>query len=319
MDELLVGYLLETLEPEQRAVVEQHLARETAWQVRFRQLANVLAPLGEDPEMDPPPGLALNTLAFVAQQQCKDRPPCPAPRDVPLNRPYFGWRRVDVLVAACIALVCTALLAPMLAGLWKKNDRFACTNNLRKLWQAMTTYADSQHGSFPRVEESGPLAFAGVYVPRLSEMGLLQGVSVHCPARGARPASTLRVRELEQLYRQSPDQYAQTIQTLGGHYAYSLGYDDGHGLHHLRRDAGDGVPLLADRASPTGHLATNSDNHEGQGQNILYIGGFVRWATHPQVGVAGDHIYLNQQQRHEAGVCRTDSVLAASPVRPYPE
>ena len=320
MDELLVGYLLETLEPEQQAEVEQHLASEAAWRERFHQLSGILTPLGEDPGVETPPGLTLATLAFVAEQQCKGRPPCPVPRDVPSVRPYWGWSRADVLVAACIALVCTSLLAPMLAGLWKKNERVACANNLRKLWQALTTYADTHDGSFPRVEESGPLAFAGVYVPRLSEMGLLQGVSVHCPARGDKPASPLRISDLEQLYRQAPDQYAQTIQTLGGHYAYYLGYDDGSGLHHLRNDAGDGVPLLADRAAPFLTKATaNSDNHDGQGQNILFIGGHVRWATHPQVGVAGDHIYLNQQLRREAGVCRTDAVLGPSSARPYPE
>ncbi|MFQ3592666.1 MAG: hypothetical protein SNJ82_05670 [Gemmataceae bacterium] len=327
MDELLVGYLFETLEPEQRDLVEQHLSHDSAWQHRLRQLANALAPLGEDASVEPPPGLALATLARIAEHHCAQRannarPRCPVPRETAIGRPYSGWRQIDVLAAACVALVCLTLLTPMLAGLWKKNDRLACSNNLRKLWQALATYADFHEGNFPRVEESGPLAFAGVYVPRLGEMGLLQNISIHCPARGDKPAASLRVRDVEQLYHQSPDRYALAVQTLGGHYAYSLGYDDGHGLHHLRRDVGDGVPILADRVVggtnplPLDRVA-NSDNHDGQGQNILFIGGNVRWATHPQVGVAGDHIYLNQQLRQEAGLCRTDSVLGASAVRPY--
>jgi len=322
MDELLVGYLLETLEPEQREEVQRHLAHEPAWRHRLRQLERTLAPLGEDTPLEPPPGLALATLAYVAQHQCQEgRPRLPVPRDKPCVRPSGGWRRVDVLAAACVALVCLSLLAPLLSGLWKKHDRLACANNLRKFWQALSTYADFHDGNFPRVEESGPLAFAGVYVPQLGQLGLLQGVSVSCPARGDQPASSLRVRDLEQLYHHAPQQYAQLIHSLGGHYAYSLGYDDGHGLHQLRQDAGDGVPILADFVSPTTPLAakafTNSDNHNGQGQNILYIGGYVRWATHPQVGIAGDHIYLNQKSLREAGLSRNDAVLAASEVPPY--
>jgi hypothetical protein len=106
------------------------------------------------------------------------------------------------------------------------------------------------------------------------------------------------------------------IQFIGGPYAYSLGYDDGHGLHNPRLDSGEGLPILADRPGPK---AGNSENHGGRGQNILAVGGHVRWANRPQAGLAGDHIYLNHHLRHEAGIMRTDTVLGASGSRPYPD
>jgi prepilin-type processing-associated H-X9-DG protein len=35
-----------------------------------------------------------------------------------------------------------------------------------------------------------------------------------------------------------------------------------------------------------------STNHDGDGQNVLYIDGHVAWAVQPTAGVDGDNIYL---------------------------
>ena len=70
----------------------------------------------------------------------------------------------------------------------------------------------------------------------------------------------------------------------------------------------------------------NSINHGG-GQNVLFVGGHVRWCTQPTVGVENDHIYLNQRRVIQAGVRRSDraarcnagpssgAVQGSSPVR----
>ena len=60
------------------------------------------------------------------------------------------------------------------------------------------------------------------------------------------------------------------MRDAGGDYAYTLGYRDGDDVAGLRRDSGDLLPILADRpAAGDG----NSPNHDGAGQNVLYIGG----------------------------------------------
>ena len=102
--------------------------------------------------------------------------------------------------------------------------------------------------------------------------------------------------------------------TWRGGYAYSLGYLGPAICTGLRRDSGDLLPLLADGSGDGG----NSPNHGGTGQNVLYIGGHVRWCVNPTVGIDGDDIYLNRDRRVRAGVCRDDSVLGASDARPYP-
>ena len=56
-----------------------------------------------------------------------------------------------------------------------------------------------------------------------------------------------------------------------------------------------------------------SDNHEGRGQNVLYLDNHVRWANTPTVGVGGNNIYLAegvyQYRGDEAPVSATDTFL----------
>jgi prepilin-type processing-associated H-X9-DG protein len=94
-------------------------------------------------------------------------------------------------------------------------------------------------------------------------------------------------------------------------YAYSLGYRDEGGLHGLRVDdspfGSDLLPIAADRQAPPSH---------GGGHNVLFIGGHVRYCTHPNVGVEGDNIFVNQVSKVAAGLHRLDSVLGASDTSP---
>ena len=60
----------------------------------------------------------------------------------------------------------------------------------------------------------------------------------------------------------------------------------------------------------------NSLNHGGGGQNVLYIGGNVRYVTTRTVGIGGDDIYVNLHQRVLAGVTPSDTVLGASDASP---
>ena len=136
------------------------------------------------------------------------------------------------------------------------------------------------------------------------------------PARAGASRCPYTVAELEDLYQRSPDAFRAASRELAGDYAYCLGYEDGPAHRGLQRDSGDGLPILADGS---GEDAGNSANHEGAGQNVLFVGGNVRWCTLPTVGLDGDNIYVNRDFRVRAGVCRSDSVLAASDASPYQE
>jgi hypothetical protein len=121
--------------------------------------------------------------------------------------------------------------------------------------------------------------------------------------------------ELEQLYQNQPEVFKSVARSLAGNYAYSLGYSDNGQLQGLRRDSGDLLPLLADAPPQTG--GGLSPNHGGLGQNVLYIGGNVRWCTQRTVGINCDDIYLNQDGQLRTGRNWSDTVLAPSAATPF--
>ncbi len=315
MNEHMLGYLLGSLDPVTHARVEAHLETHPAAREQLAALERALAPLAEDADdPEPPPGLVTATLARIAEHRCLlPRAPAASPQQAgPPPRRFF--RRADWLVAACLLVLVGGFALPFGAKLWQEQQRAACANNLRQFWVALQGYADRTDGEFPRVEAEGPRAVAGVFVPMLLDGGLAKDVSIGCPAQGEQTPLSYSVADLERLYERSPDEYQRVARQLAGHYAYSLGYEEGGRHFGLRRDSGDGLPILADRSGGGG---ANSANHRGDGQNVLYVGGHVRWAVQPTVGEDCDHIFLNHHQQVQAGVCRIDSVLGASATRPY--
>lgn len=319
MEEFFIEYVLNTLDPVTRARVDAHLLHHPEAKVRLQSLELAFAPLADDvdsPDLTPPPGLVLNTLAFIAEHQCHHPAPlpaAPAPTRQQLGTPSRSWRRVDWLVAALLLIVVGAIGFPLLARQWNLQRRAACGDNMRRMWVALSAYSDRASGEFPRVEEHGSASIAGIFMPMLTDCGLASDVSIQCPANGHRPPQKVTLTQLERTYRDAPEEYRLLSQELAGDYAYSLGYQENGVLRGLRRASGDGLPILADRSNAVG----NSHLHGGSGQNVLYIGGHVHWCTEPTVGVDRDHIYVNHHYRVLAGVSRSDSVLGASDARPF--
>ena len=124
------------------------------------------------------------------------------------------------------------------------------------------------------------------------------GRSRRLPRRRRRPAPPRRSRRRNgDAVPRDPAKYHEAACDLAGRYAYSLGYLDESRITGLRRDSGDNLPLLADVRRRRG----NSRNHGGAGQNVLHVGGQVRWCVHPGAGIDGDNIYLNQESASGRG------------------
>ncbi len=317
MEQNFAGYLLNALCPAEHQQVEAYLRARPEARARLALLEQALAPLAEDAaQPPPPPGLVVATLARIGQEMGR-RPP-DAPRPWPdRGGSGGGWRwarRADMAVAASLLLLLGALAAPFLVKTWRGSQRVACANNLRAFWGGLQAYSDRTNDNFPQVEPEGARGIGGVFVPILNDAGALGDASVSCPAQGLRPAPRCTVEELENLYRTDPAQYQAVAATLSGNYAYCLGYREGGAHRGLRRGCGDHLPIMADRSQASGG---NSLNHGGDGQNVLYIGGNVRWCVQTTVGEGGDDIYLNQRYQLGAGLNRADTVLGASDARPY--
>ncbi len=321
MDENLLGYLLDALDPDARRAVEAHLRLHPESRARIEELRLLLAPLAADDEApEPPPDLAASTLKRVAAYQAARRflaAPQPSRRQIG-TAARRGPHRADLIVAVLILLLSAGMGMTWLGRQWRDYRILACQNNLHGIWTALQVYADGHTeggGAFPRVEVDPPRNFAGVFVPALADAGALAtDVNTACPAQNSRPTTTCSLSELEDLSRCNPDQYRALTRDLGGDYAYSLGYYDGGDLRGLQRDSGDRLPILADRPRTDGR--GNSPNHGGAGQNVLYIGGQVRWCVEPTVGVDRDDIYRNLKNQVLAGEYQFDTVLGPSEATP---
>jgi hypothetical protein len=293
MDLDLVGYVLGSVEADERKRIDAAVRESPAVRRRLNRLRKVLSPLEAVRDDDGlPPGLAERTVAYVLSHAARlphDGRPSPARRvEVPSDQPVFQpsrWRRADALVAACILVVLSGLAISGFSRMHFRHEIAVCQNNMRQLHMALTNYSEKHQGSFPQVQDQPPYNLAGAFIPILQDAGAFPAAGIpDCPAvivvrNGPQPRVT---------------------------YAYTLGYRDGQGrLHGLRRDdnpiGNDVIPILSDVPRPV--------NHRG-GYNVLFIGGNVRFCTSPNVGVDGDDIFLNQASQVAAGLNRMDSVLA---------
>jgi hypothetical protein len=330
----LIGYLLEALEPDEMRSVASYLAEhpEAAQQLDTLRLA--LHPLDADrlPE-EAPHDLFMRTLGTVAEHIVASEDRVNAPRETPvtdfirnytrlvdgvdvpdglpavspaysLDRPLpSGSReaRRNVIAGIGLSLALLAIVVPGVLAFREQQRTFACQNNLRMFHQGLIGYSDIHDGQLPQIEEK---QVAGAFASILHRAGQLPPqAQPTCPATGHGGAWFTSTGALV------PDAMPNLIE-----YAYPLGYRDSEGVLHgvVRTSEPDGMPVLAD--SPTPALPPRQDgtatatNHR-RGQNVLFLGGQVKFCTNALVGVDADNIFCNDERRINAGVRRWDSVL----------
>jgi prepilin-type processing-associated H-X9-DG protein len=311
MDEHLVGYLLDALDPDTQRQIEAELRDDPGARDRLEELRELLSPLAADRDaFEPPRDLVARTVGRVAEYACRgasDRVTTPDPVPVTVVSPPLAellcdlsaksdraasrppsWRRPDLVVAASLAVLLGGVLLASVPYIRAQQQVRVCSNTMRQLHQALVAYADQNAGQLPQVQEKEPDNRADCYGPILREAGLLPAdVRAACPA--ARPGP-------------SPVSFA-----------YTLGYrgDEGQ-LLGLRLDEDapgpDHLPVLADRPSLDGPARGNTPDHF-RGQNVLFVGGHVRFCTDPRAGFGGDDIYVNRNGQVAAGIGRLDTVL----------
>jgi hypothetical protein len=325
MEEHLVGYLMNSLEPEEHQQVEQYLQEHPEAQQRLDLLKRSLEPLSADQDtIEPPHHMCFRTIARIAEFSCRTLPPAPEivpAAEAPPAALTPWYRRADVLVAASLFIAVLGVGVPGISQFRSFQDRKACANNLMQYHQVLTAYADGHDGNYPGFGLTPPHDVAGMYLPILQEAGFdLTKVKTCCPAVRDGHYDGYTATNLRQ---QSPEEFDKLAPKLSRCYAYSLGYRDPVNGQHMglrRGQAGDlsndAIPIMADRPAGIGDNRTNSDNHGG-GQNVLYMGGNVQFHTTPTIN--DDHIYRNKDGKVAAGHDRYDAVLGNSEDRPFPE
>lgn len=264
--------------------------------------------------------------ADLASQIDRFRGPAEPMRSPVAGRIGFGGRMRggvrQVLTAAALLFIGSALLLPALSKSAMEAGRLACMGNLRAAGSAFAQYAADYGGVLPKAAGFSSLVPPGL----LGEGGLVARVSQSSPYRalvepGGEPGSA-NSRHLGLLVQAGggyvkaerlvchgkpvdPAEVAETNRNLWqipGGAGYS--YQSQEGSEPLKMElARSGLGLLGDR-SPL--FAVRNDRlekredvsimrpsqiHLGEGQNLLTAGGAVVWTVQPHVeassGVAG--------------------------------
>lgn len=303
----LIGYLLDLLDPDDRAAAAAHLDQHPDDAPRLGRLHDCLLPLEADRDHPaPPPGLAARTLARLAAYPVELSPvpaePAPvpvthaalrparrvAPTDGPDARRIGGRFRFEWAVAAGVGFLAIGLVLSGVTRVRQQYAAMACQNNLRELHHGLTGYADTHAGRFPQIGvDFRPPGQSPISV--LESAGQISPqVALACPA-------------------------APRIDPVP--YAYTLGYRTPAGsVIGLRRsdasgDENDLIPIAADCPAAADAPGRGPVSPHVNGQNVLFVGGHVRFATCALVGPNGDDIYRNVFGQVAAGHNRSDVVL----------
>ncbi len=323
MDELLVGYALKALPPDEMAEAERLVAADPAAAANLARLRGFLTTLSADAGSEPPEGLAVSALCAVSCHIVENKLPLEAPcvvepakcrpcasdfhpvlgeahpadatfEELPPVAPVHGGypvrRWFEVAVVSAIAFLTLGLAVTGMMKLRHGSQVASCQGNMLNLYKGLSGYADTHHDQFPKV--GTPAApNAGSFVDELKvACQLPPGLKAACPAECLLDCDPYRIS-----------------------YVYTLGYLSNGEVQGIRRrvqDLSDELtPLLADLPTPGAAPTDGPLSPHGKGQNILFADGHVRFSTFATVGPNGDDIYKNQNGRVRAGLHPLDASL----------
>lgn len=330
MKDQLLAYLLDDLSLAQRQRIEQQLETDPVWRDELERLRSCLANSSSEghesnapPCVCPPDDLVDRTCSLVRQAIDQNRvvPSQIVATPVSLTESCDSmsstrrWPWADITIGAAVLLVVAALVFPALRESREAARRVTCQDNLRTLGTALAQYADQHGRELPHINQGENV---GIFVVRLAEQGVLtrqQLVKVLvCPSTPLAEQVfqgyvVLEVPTQEQLDHASADQLRRLRENMSGNFAYRIGYVGSHGnYHHVKFVGSHDAPMLAD--TPSFEVAGfQSANHGGCGQNVLFQDLSVRYCKQCVTAEGHDHLFLNNNEQHQAGRSISDIVL----------
>jgi len=198
------------------------------------------------------------------------------------RNPTLTFAGVIALLFAAAVLV--VLLLPILSHIHPRALRAQCASNLHSLSLALIQYAMDYNHEFPAApgvikstkdtpgiapKGSGEESYGLLYDRYVPDANVFRcpTTTPRDPAELARPASGGR-----NLVLRNPSFRKNDLT--------SYAYDPRHTYEHE-----PGVAIVADRGGGAG---INSPNHDGDGQNVLYVDGHVKWRANTNCGYGSD-------------------------------
>lgn len=342
-DEEIIAFLLGDADEDLAVRIRANLPKDPELAERlshFRSVLNHLDYVG-DQQYEPPSDLIQRTMdkieelpaesTSIAQRDGED---CASEMD-PLDRPVVSFlstpvesnrsRRtwLDSMALTVSLVVLCSLTIPAIVRARYESRRAQCATNLRDTGSLLFQYAMRQPSRrFPFVSSSGPEAFSGMYVVRLSESGLVPSSRMlRCASLNGvnRPLpKVIAIPTVEQLHTATPSQLDCWKCNVGGDYAYNLGVFEDEQLVAPKNVGSSHFAILAD-APVFLNDCEELLAHDGKGINILYDDGqvrFLRSSCFASQELTLDNPFRNFHGAHEAGIGIRDASLAPSQFPP---
>ncbi len=228
----LLGYVLGALDADQQNALQNKLDDEPRLEERLLDIKASLIPLEllSDPGGGRP-GLARRTCELVATiQNESDETATSTQRSRNWLSPAFSlaspgsWSVRDFAMTTLALAVLLGVLLPVVAYSRHQARLVHCQDNLRSLGAALASYSESNEGRYIDIPDSGPLAFAGLFGPKLKEAGYVEDNRLFACA-GVSRDEPLEIPTCEQITLCSAGpEYDRFRRMAGGDYGYSLGY-----------------------------------------------------------------------------------------------
>jgi hypothetical protein len=296
---LLIDFVLGRCSEAEAEQIRRRLEREADLAALHQDVRNTRAVVRLLPQVEPPENLAVRTVARIRQAKATDALIARQESGrVSILRPTFSIRELGAVAAA--ALLMAVVFLPSVQEARKRSNIVRCAAQQGQIGTALLNYANENGGSLPSTSAPNNrwLATDGEAVAsnssglfKLVNANYANPVTFQCPSSSGGQAANFAVQAGMMDF--PADKFIN----------YSYQHTVGHGLSmndpaiqpHASQMAimADANPLFRQgRFQPARLRASGSDNHDGAGQNVLYLDMHAQWADHPTVGVAGNNIFL---------------------------
>jgi hypothetical protein len=298
----LIDYLMGRCDEQQARRLRRRLGTDAALRRRHDALVNTFAALRRLPDADPPDDLVERTLTRIARRRQTDALVARHEKRPAPIRAIFTLRELGALAAAAVLIA--AVTIPSIIEADRVADAKRCKAQMGDLARAIQASALDHNGALP----------AAPFDARKAEPDRLRWLPNGDDAVFSNSAALF---QLVRNYGVSPAPFVVRAGMSDFPAAEYVSYSYQHsvGAHRLNQNdprlAGvaehmailaDGTPLFdGGRFLPERLDARAGDNHDGRGQNVLYLDMHAEWTERPDAGVDADNIYLAGQIRNYTG------------------
>jgi len=311
-DPQLLDLHLGQLDERRRSEVESRLARDASLAAQHQELTGVFNALASATAPVAPKALRARICANVSKHAARTAQALINNGGGERGLRLYSLR--DILAVAAMVVFAVGLGVPSVLQMRARSQRIACSANLAQIGRGMQSYATAFDNSLPFAGWSGgdswqPTDEPGVQLvpnrrhlyPLLSSR-YVQAASFVCPSTSDVPMTTQQVPLNRDFVESRNVSYANQNMagvrpTLSDDPAMPILSDDNPMFSN-------GRPLINFAARTLGlsdPTQSNSRAHAGRGQNILTLGGMVKWTDTPFAGIGGDNIWTLSKVKRYTG------------------